>query len=187
MGRKPYTGRLIAAIAVALISLSGCDTRIYVRDGVTDGNRFSLPLMVYADSDPVVQSWIAYSLDRSFCQLEHGGENPARHSSFACELSARESLVERWREIGGRAISGIDDQQAAYLDIMAQAQTDGMLDDYVWHFLQRKQWIEPASLDAAQFARWRREHLPRRHKPVTRIIGSWGYVDAKSDAGDEAT
>ena len=46
----------------------------------------------------MLQSWVSYSLTRSACQLQIGGDNPARASSFDCELMARQHLVETWQE-----------------------------------------------------------------------------------------
>ena len=158
---------------VALL-VAGCNRSIYVRDGVTDGDRFSLPPIAMIDDDPVLQSWVAYGLARSVCQLEMGGPNPARNHSFDCELTARESLVQRWGELRDRAPDDPDD--AAYLDALAAATSAGYLDDYVWHYLRRSGWTAPGTLDEAGFDAWRAEHLARRHRPQTRIVGSWGYA-----------
>lgn len=166
----------IWTLVTLCLLLTACDRRIYVRDGVTDGDRFSLPFLVGADNDPVTTSWIAYSLDRSFCQLENGDANPARYTSFECELGARQSLVQRWREIGGDAVAGVADAQAEYLDALQRADADGFLSEYVWHYLQHKRWQQPADLRLQAFSQWRAVNLPTRHRAQTRIVGSWGYV-----------
>ena len=77
---------------MALAALAACNGEIYVRDGVTDGDTFFLAERAMADGDPAYQSWVRYSLARSACQLQLGGDNPARQSSFECELSARRML-----------------------------------------------------------------------------------------------
>ncbi|HZD52041.1 MAG TPA: hypothetical protein VE175_03270 [Woeseiaceae bacterium] len=153
-------------VAVALV-LGACNGEIYLRDGVTDGDTFYLSQRALRDPDPVLQSWVSYSLTKSACQLRIGGDNPARATSFECELAGREHLLETWSELGA---ASADD----YLDRLQQVRDAGYLDEYVWEFLRRSSWMEPAGLDLASFAGWRREHL-RRHEPRTRLIGYWGY------------
>ncbi|MEO0574692.1 MAG: hypothetical protein AAF004_04450 [Pseudomonadota bacterium] len=164
-----------AAAVFLILTLTACDRRIYVRDGVTDGDRFSLPFLIETDNNPVTGSWIAYSLDRSFCQLEHGGDNPARYSSFDCELSARDALVTRWSEIGGVAVDEASDADAAYLDALTRVNNAGFLPEYTWHYLKRRNWRRPDTLRLDAFDGWRRDALSR-HKAQTKIIGSWGFV-----------
>ena len=162
----------LALVACALVA--GCNTSIYVRDGVTDGDRFSLPPHAYMSEEPVLQAWVAYGLARSVCQLEMGGPNPARNQSFDCEFGAREALVTRWRELGERIPE--DPEQAAYLDALTAAESAGHLDEYVWHYLRRRGWQRPPGIDTDAFDRWRRSNLARGHRPQTRIVGSWGYA-----------
>lgn len=159
--------RLVIVIVV-IAAITGCDRRIYVQDGVTDGDRFSVPPYAYASSDPVLQSWVAYGLARSVCQLEIGGPNPARNQAFECELVAREALIARWQQSPSLA-----DPYLEQLSVTAEA---GYLEEYVWHYLRRREWTRPDDLDLAGFTAWRNEALPRRHRPETRIIGSWGYA-----------
>ncbi|MEL7296443.1 MAG: hypothetical protein AAGJ86_02210 [Pseudomonadota bacterium] len=155
--------------------ISACDSRVYVRDGVTDGSRFALPAYAEVSDDPVVQSWVAYSLSKSICQLEMGGDNPARNTSFDCELSARESLVDRWLDYGD---PGLDERaaDANYLDAVADAEAAGFLKEYVWAYLKHPSWTAPPDLDLAAFDTWRNA-LPgfETHRAQTRIVGSWGY------------
>jgi hypothetical protein len=89
-------GRLVGAIE--LLMLSACNSEIYVRDGVTDGDTFYLAERALTDDDPVLQSRVRYSLTKSTCQLQIGGENPARASSLECELSLRRMLLDAWNE-----------------------------------------------------------------------------------------
>jgi hypothetical protein len=159
------TMRACAAAAVAM--LAGCNTGIYLRDGVTDGDTFYLAEWALHDDDPVVQSWVSYSLTKSACQLMLGGDNPARATSFDCELTAREHLLETWSEIGGGATS-------EYLDALQQTRDAGYLDEYVWEFLRKPGWSAPADLELESFGSWRRQHL-HGHEAETRLIGSWGY------------
>src|SRR5210317_45117 len=75
--RVKYAGAMRYLVLLALLALlpllaSGGD--IYTRDGVTDGDTFYLAPRAWADDDPVLQSWVAYSLMKSTCQLEIGGE-----------------------------------------------------------------------------------------------------------------
>jgi hypothetical protein len=157
-------------LSIVLALLASCSSDIYLRDGVTDGDTFHVAPVALIDSDPVLQSWVAYSLARSTCQLEIGGENPARNSSFACELSAREILVDAWAEHRAEE-AGIGDR---YLDQLAEVQGAGFLDEYTAHFLWEDGWQVPYEVDADAFDIWRRQYL-RRHRVRTRMIGYWSY------------
>lgn len=157
-----------AFIAAAVMVLAGCNGEIYVRDGVTDGDTFYLAEWALHDDDPVVQSWVSYSLTRSTCQLMLGGENPARTTSFDCELGAREHLAETWTETRG-------DARDRYLDALVTVREAGYLDEYVWRFLARPAWAPPDGLALDPFDAWRGLHL-RGHEPETRWIGAWGYA-----------
>lgn len=160
--------RILALLALLPLAASG--SGIYTRDGVTDGDTFYLAPHAMTDDDPVLQSWVAYSLTKSACQLELGGDNPARNSSYGCELTAREHLLDTWLEQRAEH-DGIAD---TYLDSLLRVHDAGFLDEYVVRFFGRRHWQVPAEVQPGKFKAWEREHLPR-HKPVTRIIGSWNY------------
>ncbi len=176
MGDMVHGLRTSLALLASLVALlaTGCNSGIYVRDGVTDGDRFSLPPHAYMSEDPVLQAWVAYGLARSVCQLEMGGPNPARNHAFGCELDARAALVTRWRELRDRVTE--DPSDAAYLDALSATEFAGHLDEYVWHYLRRRGWQRPDNIDTDGFDRWRRANLERGHRPQTRIVGSWGYA-----------
>ncbi|TQV67750.1 hypothetical protein FKG94_24785 [Exilibacterium tricleocarpae] len=182
-----------ATVSILILTLLvACDGHIYVRGGLTDGDTFYLPSYVYGNQDPVLQSWVAYSLSRSVCQLEEGGENPARNHSFDCEFSARMTLIERWAELGSPATGGDnllsgEFGDAAYLDTLSQIRRGGFLREYIWHYLHRRQWRAPPDLRAREFERWRLAELAADHRPQTRIIGFWGYGDAGAGAGSEVS
>ena len=108
---------------LALVVLAGCNNEIYVRDGVTDGDTFYLAPVAMVDTDPALQSWVAYSLTRSVCQLELGGENPARASSFDCEFRARDVLADAWAEHCAEDPAISDD----YLDKLLAVRAAGFL------------------------------------------------------------
>lgn len=167
---KPRARRLTPLVLLAALVLAACDGRIYVRDGVTDGDTFYLPPHALTDGDADLQSWVAYSLDRSTCQLMMGGDNPARNHSWECELGAREILVETWLEQ-----ARLKDAQDAYLDELARVSSAGFLEEYVWHYHARDEWRRPANLQLAAFDEWRRDRLAG-HRPETRIVGSWNYA-----------
>ena len=154
-----------------LLQLTACGNGIYLRDGVTDGDTFYLSQRALVDDDPVLQSWVSYSLTRSTCQLGIGGENPARASAFDCELSARIDLLSTWREkkFARPAIS--DD----YLDTLLAVGDAGYLREYVDDQFGRRHWTKPDGLDTNEYARWMTQHFPR-HKPETRLTGSWNYA-----------
>lgn len=161
-------GRLsVTLLAVALVP--GCTGEIYVRDGVTDGDTFYLSQRALSDNDPVLQSWVAYSLLLAACKLEIGGENPARASSFDCELTARRHLAEAWRERRG---GGAGDE---YLDVLAAVEAAGWLPEYVADYYRRPGWQVPDDVDIRAFRHWRRRHYPD-HRPETRLAGSWNYA-----------
>jgi len=150
--------------------LVGCNSEIYTRDGVTDGDSFYLAPRAYSDDDPVLQSWVSYSLMKSTCQLDIGGQNPARVSDYSCEFMARQHLVETWEE-QRLEHAGVADP---YLDDLLGVREAGFLDEYTVRYFGRKGWQVPIEVRVDDFRRWQRTHL-RHHRPETRIIGSWGY------------
>ena len=153
-----------------LAALAGCNTSVYTMDGLTDGDTFYLAPRAWGDDDPALQSWVAYSLSRSACQLEIGGDNPARNSSYGCEFTARGHLVDTWEEQRAEHPDATD----PYLDDLLRVREAGYLDEYVVHFFGRPHWQVPAEGRVERFRRWQRDEL-RGHKPRTRIIGSWNY------------
>jgi hypothetical protein len=168
---KESLSRYRMALLALVVLLTACNGEIYVRDGVTDGDTFYLAERALSDDDPVLQSWVSYSLTGSTCQLQIGGENPARASSFNCELAAREHLLESWAEKKARHDGASD----PYLDQLAAVAEAGFLREYVATYLGRRSWQVPSDLDISAFDAWRKVGLSR-HKPETRIIGSWNYA-----------
>ena len=162
---------LLLPLLSMLVAAAACRGDIYLRDGVTDGDTFYLADRAMTDADPVLQSWVSYSLARSACQLQLGGDNPARESSFACEIAARRLLLDTWSERKA-AGSGVQDD---YLDDLAAVRSAGYLDEYVARYFKRRHWELPHDLDASAFDRWRRTNLPH-HRPQQRIVCSWNYA-----------
>lgn len=161
-----------APLLLALIlAVCGCNGEIYLRDGVTDGDTFYLADRALSDPDPVLQSWVRYSLGKSACQLQIGGENPARATSFDCELAARRLLLEAWAE-HRLADPALADH---YLDSLGRVEAAGFLAEYVAHYYGHGSWRLPEDLDTSAFGDWRRRNL-RGHDPQTRLIGSWNYA-----------
>jgi hypothetical protein len=161
--------RILAFLALA--ALAGCNSSIYARDGVTDGDTFYLAPRAWSDDDPVLQSWVAYSLSKSTCQLEIGGDNPARNSSYGCEFTARSHLLETWQEQRAEHVTAAD----PYLDDLLRVREAGYLDEYVVHYFGRRDWLVPAEVSVDEFRRWRQRNL-RQHRPHTQMIGSWNYL-----------
>jgi hypothetical protein len=155
---------------VLLVPLAGCAGDIYVRDGVTDGDTFYLSQQAMMDDDPVLQSWVRYSLSRSTCKLQIGGPNPARNTSYDCELAAREHLVAAWKEKAVMSRS----QGGRYLNELVLVEERGYLDAYVAHHFRNRSWDIPEDLDLSSYRRWEKRALPG-HKPQTRLTGSWNY------------
>ena len=153
-----------------MLVFSACSGEIYLRDGVTDGDTFYLAERALSDDDPVLQSWVSYSLTRSACQLQVDGDNPARASSFGCELTARRLMLDTWLE--KQAFNpGNED---SYLDDLAVIKHAGYLREHVARHFSKRHWDMPHDLDLAAYEGWARENIPG-HKPETRIIGSWNY------------
>jgi len=171
--RGPWQSVRITLLFLLLfiVGLSACNGEIYLRDGVTDGDTFYLADRALADDDAVLQSWVSYSLARSTCQLQIGGPNPARSSSFDCELTARRLLLETWNEHKMMNPPLVD----SYLDELAQVQDAGYLDEYVAHHFSKNHWQLPDDLGIAEYSSWQRLHLDL-HKVETRIVGSWNYA-----------
>ena len=161
----------VASLVVCLVT--GCNGDIYVRDGVTDGDTFYISPYAAGNPDPVVQSWIRYSLARSVCQLQVDTDNPARANSFECERKARGLLLDAWDE-ETLADGGLRD---SYLDDLRFVRNSGFLDEYVAHHLSKNGWALPNDLDMQAFHQWRHRELTG-HDPETRIIGTWGYRNA---------
>ena len=155
---------------LTLLPLAAFGSEIYTRDGVTDGDTFYLAPQAYMDDDPVLQSWVAYSLMRSTCQLDIGGKNPARNSSYGCEFTARQHLLNAWVEQRAEHESAAN----GYLDNLLRVREAGFLDEYVVRYFGRQHWQVPVEVRVDEFRAWQRKNL-RGHRPVTRIIGSWNY------------
>jgi hypothetical protein len=168
--KVPYAATMRFPGLLLLLPLVAGGSEIYTRDGVTDGDTFYLSPSAFTNNDPAFQSWVTYSLMRSTCQLEIGGKNPARASSFDCEYKSRHHLVNAWLEKKQQNQQITDD----YLDLLAQVQNAGFLGEYTARFLGKKHWQLPEGLRVAEFHAWRKVNL-RRHRPQTRIIGSWNY------------
>lgn len=165
-----YPAGMRLAVLLVFLAMAGCNASIYTRDGVTDGDTFYLAPRAHSDDDPVLQSWVAYSLMKSTCQLELGGPNPARNSDYGCELTARQHLLDTWKSQRAEH-AGADNE---YLDSLLRVRDAGFLDEYTVRYFGRDHWQVPAEVRVAGFRVWERENL-RRHRPEMRIIGSWNY------------
>lgn len=159
----------ILLLFLLLPTLAGA-SEIYTRDGVTDGDIFYLAPSAFSNDDPAFQSWVAYSLMKSTCQLKIGGDNPARSNSFECEFTARRHLINAWEE-KHQNNQGITDD---YLDALGNVNEAGYLAEYTSHYFGKKDWQLPDGIRTDAFREWRKKNL-RGHRPKTRIIGSWNY------------
>ncbi len=158
---------LLLLACLPAVALAG---QVFTRDGVTDGDTFYLAPHAHVDDDPVLQSWVAYSLAKSTCQLEMGGDNPARNSSYGCELTARHHLLEAWDAQRAEHAGASDD----YLDALLLVREAGFLDEYTVQYFGKKYWQVPAEVNMPAFQRWQKQHL-KGHRPQSRVIGSWNY------------
>ena len=164
----PVTMRIL--LLTGLLTLAACNTSVYTKDGVTDGDTFYLAPRAWADDDPALQSWVAYSLVKSACLLEIGGENPARNRNYGCELTAREHLLDTWESQREEHRNASD----PYLDALLRVRRAGFLDEYTVYYFGQAEWDVPAEVRVDDFRRWQRGNLGR-HKPQTQLIGSWNY------------
>jgi len=162
--------RLLSLLSI-IAATAACGGDTYLHDGVTDGDTFYLADRALTDADPALQSWVSYSLARSTCQLQIGGDNPARASSFDCELIARRLLLDTWSEQKALRSGAQDD----YLDDLSAVRSAGYLDEYVARYFKQRHWELPRDLDSSGFNKWRRSRL-RHHKPQMTIVGSWNYA-----------
>jgi len=162
--------RLLISLLLCL-GLAACNGEVYLRDGVTDGDTFYLAQRAIADDDPVLQSWVSYSLTISACQLQNGGENPARATSFDCELKARQLMLETWREKQAIDTRARND----YLDDLDIVDDSGFLQEYVARHFGKRHWAIPGDLEVNAYRDWAHDVIPG-HRPETRIIGSWNYA-----------
>lgn len=157
-------------LSLVALTISACNGEIYVRDGVTDGDTFYLAERALSDDDPVLQSWVSYSLTISACQLQIGGDNPARASSFDCELTARRLMLDTWLE----KQAANPDNRDRYLDDLARIQSAGYFPEHVARHFTKRHWDVPDHLDISAYRRWAGSNIPD-HEPETRVIGSWNY------------
>ncbi len=162
--------RLLTALLFMTLC-SACNSGIYLHDGVTDGDTFYLAERALTDSDPVLQSWVSYSLAKSACQLQIGGENPARANSYECELTARRLLLDTWSEKQAEE-PGIADP---YLDELSIVRMTGYLPEYVARYFGKSEWSIPEEIEMQKFNKWRRKNIPG-HRPKTVLTGSWNYA-----------
>jgi hypothetical protein len=172
-----WTMRYLALLALLPLVASGGE--IYTRDGVTDGDTFYLAPRAWADDDPVLQAWVAYSLMKSTCQLEMGGDNPARNSDYGCEFTARQHLLDAWEKqcaehegAVGKAMCGARGGGGS-LPRRPDPGPRSRFSRRVHGPLFRPQTL--AGTRRGNFLRWQRKNL-RRHNPQTRLIGSWNYA-----------
>jgi hypothetical protein len=165
-----YGGTMRLLVFLALLPPLAFGGEIFTRDGVTDGDTFYLAPQAYSDDDPVLQSWVTYSLIKAACQLEIGGDNPARNSNYGCEFTARQHLVEAWEAQRAEHEGAAD----AYLDDLLRVRDAGFLDEYTVLYFGRKHWQVPAEVRVDDFRAWQSDNL-RKHKPQMRITGSWNY------------
>jgi hypothetical protein len=164
-----------------LLPLVAAGGEIYTRNGVTDGDTFYLAPAAFANDDPAYQSWVAYSLMKSTCQLEIGGDNPAQASSFDCELTARRHLINAWEEKRQQN----QDIKDKYLDALGEVQFAGFLAEYTQRYFGKKHWEPSEGLRMSEFQAWQKKNL-RSHRPETRIIGSWNYQPVRKIPGSDS-
>jgi hypothetical protein len=162
---------LIFALCI-LLAATACGGDVYVRDGVGDGDTFVLSNSALESTDPVTQSWVSYSLTRSTCQMRGGSANPARTSTFNCEITARRHLLDKWAEQKEQRPAISD----PYLDTLSSVQQAGFLSEYVVRFYRKENWELPPDLRAYEFRKWSVEHL-MDHVPETWMTGEWSFAN----------
>lgn len=164
--------RVLTMSMFVLAAAAACGGDVYVRDGVGDGDTFVLSNSALESTDPATQSWVSYSLTRSTCQLRGGSANPARTSTFNCEITARRHLLDKWAEQKHEHPGSADD----YLDTLAAVQQANFLSEYIVRFFRKQSWQLPPDLKTFEFRKWSAEHL-MEHEPETRMTGSWTFAN----------
>ena len=173
-----YSGRMRRySIIVLCVLLGACHSDIYVREGVTDGDTFALGVAANGALGFDAAVTVNGAFPKSTCQLELGGENPARASSYGCELTARSHLLDAWDEQLARDPGASDE----YLDALNRVREAGHLDEYVVYYFGTRHWQVPAEVDMRGFRQWQDRHLGH-HKASTRIVGSWNYRERVIEA-----
>lgn len=171
MTDKRIRQELLLALCACLI-VGACGGDAYVRDGAGDGDTFVLSNVALESVDPVTRSWVRYSLTRSSCQLRSGSANPARSSTFNCEITARRHLLDEWAEQSAENPFATD----SYLEKLSTVQQAGFLSEYVVRFFRQEHWQLPADLRTFEFRQWSVEHL-MGHDPETWMTGEWSFAE----------
>ena len=166
--------RLGSLSLLLLVALASCGGDVYVRDDLGDGDTFVLSNTALQSGDPVTLSWVSYSLTRSTCQLRGGSANPARTSSFNCEITGRRHLLDKWAE-QKEQVPGISND---YLDALTAVQQANFLSEYVVRFFRQENWQLPPDLKSFEFRLWSVEHLPE-HYPQSYMTGEWTFASAE--------
>ena len=96
-------------------------------------------------------SWLDY-LEAKSAMLK-GQEPQARDWTFEEERNARDLLAKAW--MARKPSMQVD----RYLDALGDVSTAGFMSEYVWTFLRKESWGQPAGLRLTEFESWASLHL----------------------------
>lgn len=132
----------------------------------------------------VTAAWLAYAaVGAQWIQEEYLKQNPDEsvyRYSFTEEWKARETLVEVWSEFKEKNPR----LRNAYLTALAQIKKAGFLREYVWVYLNSREWTSaPEDLNLDGFEKFRKNSL-RSHQAQTLTIARPIKGEKKSGAAD---
>lgn len=119
-----------------------------------------------ADRLAPVAAWTVYAgvkamvRDGRYAALHPGARG--RDTPFDEECFARNELAEFW------AAQPPEVQAAdSYLGLLTEVRAAGLVREYVWRYLRRPGWPEPASLDLGRLDAWMAAAGAAGHRPLT--------------------
>ena len=112
--------------------------------------------------------WMGYLFARVQYVSQHAPQYPNSPGivapKFDEEVHARSEAVEIYRDIRARK----PEMASEYFNALERVHAAGYMREYVWRYLKRPEWTQPAAqLRDQEFERWTREHLPG-HQVETR-------------------
>ncbi len=104
----------------------------------------------------VLSAWAYHGVAALEWNAKNGISKP-----FACEVYAREAVALLWRDMK------IKDPklQDKNLDELLAVRDQSYMEEYVWIYLSKSDWKEPAGLELEAFQKWRETAVSKEHNP----------------------